>query len=99
MTYDDNLKELSKPKYITPKYTKKNIKRGNSVKNDFKNCDFEINNQKDFKEIQNLILSLKDSLQNNKKMNEKLFNENNNKFVMEIDKDDNINVISSPFDN
>ncbi len=99
MTYDDNLKELSKPKYITPKYTKKNIKRGNSVKNDFKNCDFEINNQKDFKEIQNLILSLKDSLQNNKKMNEKLFNENNNNFVMEIDKEDNINVISSPFDN
>ena len=99
MTYDDNLKELSKPKYITPKYTKKNIKRGNSVKNDFKNCDFEINNKKDFKEIQNLILSLKDSLQNNKKMNEKLFNENNNNFVMEIDKEDNINVISSPFDN
>jgi len=99
MTYDDNLKELSKPKYITPKYTKKNIKRGNSVKNNYKNCDFEINNKIDFKEMQNLILSLKNSLQNNKKMNEKLFNENNNKFVMEIDKDDNINVISSPFDN
>ena len=99
MTYDDNLKELSKPKYITPKYTKKNITREKSVKNDFKNCDLEINNKKDFNEIQNLILSLKDSLQNNKKMNEKLFNENNNKFVMEIDKDDKINVISSPFDN
>ena len=49
--------------------------------------------------MQNLILSLKNSLQNNKKMNEKLFNENNNKFVMEIDKDDNIKIISSPYDN
>ena len=30
-------------------------------------------------------------------MNEELFKEN--KFVMEIDKDDNIKIISSPYDN
>ena len=95
MSPDENLKELSKPKYITPKYYKKNIKRGNSEKKELK--DLENDKKKDFGEIQDLILSLKDSLENNRKMNEELFKEN--KFVMEIDKDDNIKIISSPYDN
>ena len=95
MSPDENLKELSKPKHITPKYYKKNIKRGNSEKKELK--DLENNKKKDFGEIQDLILSLKDSLENNRKMNEELFKEN--KFVMEIDKDDNIKIISSPYDN
>ena len=95
MSPDENLKELSKPKHITPKYYKKNIKRGNSEKKELK--DLENDKKKDFGEIQDLILSLKDSLENNRKMNEELFKEN--KFVMEIDKDDNIKIISSPYDN